>query len=89
MPIYEYRCGACGHELEALQKLSEPPLSDCPECSKPNATTGKKITLSNPAATKAAALAGRMACSCSPIVVAATTNGSVVACNKPAAASIP
>ena len=35
MPIYEYRCGACGHELEALQKLSEPPLSDCPECSKP------------------------------------------------------
>ena len=32
MPIYEYRCGACGHELEVLQKLSEPPLSDCPEC---------------------------------------------------------
>ena len=35
MPIYEYRCGACGHELEVLQKLSEPPLSDCPECNKP------------------------------------------------------
>ena len=35
MPIYEYRCGACGHELEVLQKLSEPPLSDCPECRKP------------------------------------------------------
>ncbi len=35
MPIYEYRCGACGHELEVLQKLSEPPLSDCPQCSKP------------------------------------------------------
>ena len=32
MPIYEYRCSACGHELEVLQKLSEPPLSDCPEC---------------------------------------------------------
>lgn len=35
MPIYEYRCGACGHELEVLQKLSEAPLSDCPECHKP------------------------------------------------------
>ena len=32
MPIYEYRCSACGHELEALQKLSEPPLVDCPAC---------------------------------------------------------
>jgi putative FmdB family regulatory protein len=32
MPIYEYRCGACGHELEALQKISEAPLKDCPEC---------------------------------------------------------
>ena len=32
MPIYEYRCDACGHELEALQKLSEDPLRDCPEC---------------------------------------------------------
>jgi putative FmdB family regulatory protein len=35
MPIYEYRCSACGHELEALQKLSEAPLTGCPECGKP------------------------------------------------------
>src|SRR5215472_13399979 len=34
MPIYEYRCGACGHKLEALQKLSESPLTDCPVCGK-------------------------------------------------------
>ena len=34
MPIYEYRCGACGHELEALQKLSESPLTECPACGK-------------------------------------------------------
>ncbi len=34
MPIYEYRCSACGHELEALQKLSEPPLTSCPTCRK-------------------------------------------------------
>ena len=33
MPIYEYRCEACGHELEALQKMSDAPLVDCPACS--------------------------------------------------------
>jgi putative FmdB family regulatory protein len=33
MPIYEYRCEACGHELEALQKMSDAPLEICPECS--------------------------------------------------------
>jgi putative FmdB family regulatory protein len=36
MPIYEYRCGSCGHELEALQKISDAPLSDCPACGEPN-----------------------------------------------------
>ena len=33
MPIYEYRCSSCGHELEALQKFSDPPLVACPACS--------------------------------------------------------
>ena len=32
MPIYEYRCDACGHELDALQKISDAALVDCPEC---------------------------------------------------------
>ncbi len=32
MPIYEYRCVGCGHELEAMQKISEAPLTDCPAC---------------------------------------------------------
>jgi len=32
MPLYEYRCNACGHELEAIQKMSAAPLTDCPEC---------------------------------------------------------
>jgi putative FmdB family regulatory protein len=32
MPIYEYACGACGTELEVLQKLSDPPLATCPRC---------------------------------------------------------
>ena len=32
MPIYEYECAACGHQHEALQKIGEPPLRDCPDC---------------------------------------------------------
>lgn len=32
MPIYEYSCTACGHRLEAMQKMSDAPLSDCPVC---------------------------------------------------------
>jgi putative FmdB family regulatory protein len=35
MPIYAYRCEDCGHELDALQKISDAPLSDCPECGAP------------------------------------------------------
>lgn len=35
MPIYEYECQACGHKKEALQKISDDPLTKCPECSKP------------------------------------------------------
>ena len=35
MPIYEYECLACGHSKEALQKISDDPLTDCPECGKP------------------------------------------------------
>jgi putative FmdB family regulatory protein len=34
MPIYEYRCDACGHELESLQKMGAAPLLDCPSCHK-------------------------------------------------------
>ena len=34
MPIYEYRCGACGHEFEILQKISDQPLTTCPACGK-------------------------------------------------------
>ncbi|HUO66293.1 MAG TPA: zinc ribbon domain-containing protein [Gammaproteobacteria bacterium] len=34
MPIYEYRCGSCSHELEALQKISDSPLRKCPQCGK-------------------------------------------------------
>jgi putative FmdB family regulatory protein len=35
MPIYEYQCQACGHEIEVIQKMSDAPLTDCPECKQP------------------------------------------------------
>ncbi len=35
MPIYEYRCEACGHQDDHLQKVSEAPLTECPACHKP------------------------------------------------------
>lgn len=45
MPIFEYQCAKCGHVCDALQKLSEAPLRDCPECGKP----ALKKLLSTPA----------------------------------------
>ncbi len=42
MPIYEYQCGDCQHEFEALQKMSDSALVDCPECQKP--TLVKKVS---------------------------------------------
>lgn len=42
MPIYAYRCSSCGHEMEALQKMSDEPLTDCPVCHTPNLS--KKVT---------------------------------------------
>jgi putative FmdB family regulatory protein len=35
MPIYAYACQECDHSLDALQKVSDEPLKDCPECGKP------------------------------------------------------
>tara|TARA_R110002111_G_scaffold25903_1_gene56410 strand:- start:110 stop:424 length:315 start_codon:yes stop_codon:yes gene_type:complete len=35
MPIYEYQCEACHEQLEALQKISDAPLLECPRCGKP------------------------------------------------------
>jgi len=34
MPIYEYKCEACGHVFESLQKISDAPLVECPVCGK-------------------------------------------------------
>ena len=35
MPIYEYACSNCEHALDALQKIADAPLVDCPECGEP------------------------------------------------------
>lgn len=35
MPIYEYYCEECSHEMEAMQKISDQVLTECPACGKP------------------------------------------------------
>lgn len=35
MPIYEYACKACAHQFEVRQKMSDSPVTDCPECKQP------------------------------------------------------
>lgn len=42
MPIYEYQCQACGELTEALQKISDPLLRDCPHCGQ--AALKKKVS---------------------------------------------
>lgn len=45
MPIYEYRCESCGADVEKLQKISDPPLRDCPACGKP--ALAKRVSASS------------------------------------------
>ncbi|CAA0079007.1 Uncharacterised protein [BD1-7 clade bacterium] len=40
MPIYEYQCEECSHQLEAIQKMSDDALKECPSCGK---STLKKL----------------------------------------------
>lgn len=42
MPIYAYKCGACGHQQDVMQKVSDTPLTDCPQCGK--ADFSKQLT---------------------------------------------
>ncbi|MGF1642034.1 MAG: FmdB family zinc ribbon protein [Thiotrichales bacterium] len=35
MPIYEYQCTRCGHDMEAMHKMNDPDLTDCPACGEP------------------------------------------------------
>ena len=38
MPIYEYQCRECSHRLEKIQKMSDAPLTRCPECGRDTLT---------------------------------------------------
>jgi putative FmdB family regulatory protein len=42
MPIYAYKCESCGHSKDVLQKMSDAPLNDCPQCGAP--TFKKQLT---------------------------------------------
>lgn len=42
MPIYEYRCSSCGFQKEFIQKMSDAPLTACPECKQE--TFGKMLS---------------------------------------------
>ena len=42
MPIYDYQCTSCGFKKEVMRKVSEPTLTDCPECGK--ATFSKQLS---------------------------------------------
>ena len=42
MPIYAYRCSSCGCQKDVMQKMSDAPLSNCPECGKE--TFSKQLT---------------------------------------------
>ncbi|GAB2833111.1 hypothetical protein GCM10027276_39390 [Comamonas piscis] len=42
MPIYAYKCSACGYAKDVLQKMSDAPLTDCPECKQ--ASFSKQLT---------------------------------------------
>ncbi|MBU1664526.1 MAG: zinc ribbon domain-containing protein [Gammaproteobacteria bacterium] len=42
MPIYAYKCSACGHEEDVMQKMSDTPLDTCPTCGQ--ATYAKQLT---------------------------------------------
>lgn len=42
MPIYAYKCGSCGHQQDILQKISEDPLTVCPQCNE--ASFAKQVT---------------------------------------------
>jgi putative FmdB family regulatory protein len=42
MPIYAYRCSSCDHQNDVMQKMSDAPLSTCPECGKE--TFSKQLT---------------------------------------------
>jgi putative FmdB family regulatory protein len=58
MPIYAYRCEECGFTKDVLQKLSDPPLTECPACGKP--AFKKQLTAAGLASASSSGAAGGM-----------------------------
>lgn len=42
MPIYAYQCASCGHQEDVMQKVSDAPLTTCPQCGQES--YGKMLT---------------------------------------------
>lgn len=59
MPFYEYQCKSCGHRFETMQKMSDAPLSECPECHQPEL---KKLMSAGSFTSKAASIDNAPAC---------------------------
>ncbi len=59
MPFYEYQCEACGHRLEVMQKMSDAPLTECPECRK---AALKKLVSAGSFTSKSAGIDNAPAC---------------------------
>jgi putative FmdB family regulatory protein len=45
MPLYEYQCNQCGRRFEKIQRFSDPPVAECPQC----AGTSVERLISSPA----------------------------------------
>ncbi|MCW8841111.1 MAG: zinc ribbon domain-containing protein [Gammaproteobacteria bacterium] len=59
MPFYEYRCEICGHRVEVMQKMSDAPLVECPQC---HAEQLRKLVSAGSFGSKAASIDNAPAC---------------------------
>lgn len=89
MPIYAYRCEACGFAKDALQKVSDAPLTDCPSCGK--STFKKQLTAAGfqlkGTGWYVTDFRGGAGNTAAPAVAPAATGGDTAAAATPAAAS--
>ncbi|MFM7697507.1 MAG: FmdB family zinc ribbon protein [Limnohabitans sp.] len=104
MPIYAYKCGACGFAKDLLQKISDPELTLCPDCSKPSFSKqlsapgfqlkgsgwyATDFKSSNPAPTPATAHADTASGSTTPASSEPSKSDTSVSVNSPASACAP
>ncbi|PVY80402.1 putative FmdB family regulatory protein [Cupriavidus alkaliphilus] len=98
MPIYAYRCDACGHGRDVLQKMSDAPLTDCPSCGAAGAFkkqltaagfqlkgSGWYVTDFRGGASAPAATGGAAAAASAPAAAESSSGGTAAATSAPAA----